>query len=535
MVADLLWLSILPALFVGAGLSFLVEQLLQPGVLPFWRRPWAAFALHLGLWLLLFAAELVLFRRPWFAVANVLTLLLIVVLVSNAKFQSLREPFVLQDFEYFTDAFKHPRLYLPFFGLWKILLAVIGYGTALFAGLTFEPSLTELESTSDFFEAVSLAEQELSTDFFAAVAVVVFFGIGLLWLGARKKLSVVFEPATDLLHLGLMSSLWRYGEEEYDTCSVPASNSFEKTDQKHSGELPNLVVVQSESFFDVRNVFEGIRPEILQEFDSLKKSSICQGKLTVPAWGANTVRTEFAFLAGLATEELGVHRFNPYRKLMKQGVPTLASFLRHLGYRTVCVHPYPASFYSRNKAFPLLGFDEFIDILSFEGIQKTGPYVGDIALAEKVCGLLRDASDQPVFVFVITMENHGPLHLEKVEEGEVEHQHSSPPPDACDDLTIYLRHLRNADRMAGMLRECLEDLAGSNWFCWYGDHVPIMSKVYGAMGVPEGQTDYLIWRNGDLPCGGVRLDIEVENLGRMLLTRMGLVCTAIEDVQGRTF
>jgi phosphoglycerol transferase MdoB-like AlkP superfamily enzyme len=290
------------------------------------------------------------------------------------------------------------------------------------------------------------------------------------------------------------------------------------------------VVVQSESFFDVRDIFAGIRPEILREFDLLKTSAASWGKLAVPAWGANTVRTEFAFLSGLNAENIGVHRFNPYRKLARQGVPTLAGFLKNLGYRTVCVHPYPASFYTRNKVFPLLGFDEFIDIRSFEGVERTGPYVGDVALAEKVCALLEASSVQPIFVFVITMENHGPLHWEKVQEGDEERLYLSPPPDTCDDLTIYLRHLHNADRMAGMLRNKMVALPGVSWLCWFGDHVPIMSKVYGAIGVPDGQTDYLIWGKGDRPCDGVRLDMEVENLGNVLLTRMGLVSTSVEDI-----
>ena len=514
-MADLLWLAIAPALFAGAALSFLVERLLQPGVLPFWRRPPAACALHIGLWLLLFGAELALFRRPWFAVANVLTLLLIVVLVSNAKFQSLREPFIFQDFEYFTDALKYPRLFLPFFGLGKALIAAIGYGAALFAGLTFEPSLTG---------------QAPTTDFVLVLSVLMVLGMVILWLGKRKKLPLKFEPEKDLQQLGLMASLWRYGEEEYHRISPPACGDFVNPAQELSGVLPNLVVVQSESFFDARDLFAGIRPEILREFELLKRSAACFGKLAVPAWGANTVRTEFAFLSGLNGDKLGVHRFNPYRKMARQGVPTLAGFLKNLGYRTVCVHPYPAGFYNRNKVFPLLGFDEFIDIRSFEGVERTGPYVGDVALAEKVCALLGDSSTQPIFVFVITMENHGPLHWEKVQEGEVERLYSSPPPDDCDDLTIYLRHLHNADRMAGMLRDCMEDLPGSNWLCWFGDHVPIMHKVYGALGAPDAQTDYLIWRKGGLPSDGPRLDMAVENLASLLLTKMGLVCRSVEDV-----
>lgn len=443
MAAEVLWLAVAPALFTGLGLSFLVERLLQPGVLPFWRRPPASFALHLGLWLLFFAAELLLFRRPWFAVANVLAILLVVVLVSNAKFQSLREPFIFQDFEYFTDALKHPRLYLPFFGLGKALLAALGYGGALFAGLTFEPSLTQ---------------QAADADFFLMVLALLVVGMAVVWLGARQKLPVIFAPEKDLRRLGLMASLWRYGEEEQERCCISFPYDALQPAERVAGALPHLVVVQSESFFDVRDLFAGIRPEILRQYDALKTTAASFGKLQVPAWGANTVRTEFAFLAGAAAEKLGVHRFNPYRKMARQEVPSLAGFLRNLGYRTVCVHPYPAGFYNRDKVFPLLGFDEFIDIRGFAGVEKTGPYIGDVALAEKVCALLEDSSGQPIFVFVITMENHGPLHWERVQDGDVESLYTSPPPDVCDDLTIYLRHLRNADRMVGILRDRLEEI-----------------------------------------------------------------------------
>lgn len=508
MAAELFWWAVMLPLVTGVGLSFLVERLLHPATLPFWKRPPAAFALHLGVWLLLFAFELLLFRRPWFGVANVLAMLILVILVSNAKYQSLREPFIFQDFEYFTDAIKHPRLYLPFFGLGKALLAALGYGAALFVGLSFELSLTERIATADFL---------------LVVAALVVLGIALLWLGARKKLPVVFDPEKDLRQLGLMASLWRYGEEEQARCCNQFLYDFVQPADKALKTLPNLVVVQSESFFDIRELFTGIRPEILREYDLLKSSAASFGKLQVPAWGANTVRTEFGFLSGLAADALGVHRFNPYRKLARQGVPTLAGFLQNLGYRTVCVHPYPAGFYSRDKVFSLFGFDEFLDIRSFEGVDKTGPYIGDVALAEKVCDLLGETSGQPIFVFVITMENHGPLHWEKVQEGDVERLYSSPPPESCEDLTIYLRHLQNGDRMVGMLRNRMETLPGAGWLCWFGDHVPIMAGVYEVMGMPDGRTDYMIWEKGGSLGSGVCLDMEVEDLGLLLLQKMGLV------------
>lgn len=513
-MVDLFWGAVALPVVAGASLSFLVEQWLQPRPRPFWKRPLTAFVIHVALWLLLFALELAVFRRPWFAAANVLALLLLVVLISDAKFHSLGEPFIFQDFDYFIDALKHPRLYIPFLGWWRALAAMAAIGLALYAGMKMEPSLSVLVSMADFFQGV---------------AGLVIFGGALLWLGTRKKLPVTFAPEKDLQQLGLMASLWRYGEEERERADVPSAYDGMVPTEAAPETLPNLVVVQSESFFDARRLFAGIRPEVLQEFDAIKASAVCHGQVEVPAWGANTVRTEFAFLSGLGTASLGVHRFNPYRKLARQGVPTLASFLKRLGYRTVCVHPYLASFYSRDEVFPLLGFDELIDIRSFPGIEKTGPYVGDVALANKVCALLAATSTRPIFVFVITMENHGPLHLEKVQEGDMERLYASAPPGGCDDLTIYLRHLNNADRMAGMLRDQLDALPGAGWLCWFGDHVPIMPKVYGAMGVPDGKTDYFIWEKDGNSGKGTRLTLKVEDLGCLLLQKMGMAMVAQGD------
>ena len=125
------------------------------------------------------------------------------------------------------------------------------------------------------------------------------------------------------------------------------------------------------------------------------------------------MRTEFSFLSGLASETLGIDRFNPYRRLARRPLITLVGHLRGLGYRTVCVHPYLSSFYARDEVFPLLGFDELVDVRSFSHGDRFGPYVSDAAVAATITRRV-DQSDRPIFVFAITMENHGPLHLESV-------------------------------------------------------------------------------------------------------------------------
>jgi hypothetical protein len=435
--------------------------------------------LHGGAWLLAFSAFTLVLGRPWFAAAGVLALLLILVLVNNAKLRALREPFVFQDYEYFTDALRHPRLYIPFLGWGRFLVAAAGGAAAVSVGLWLEPAPPD---------RWSIAGQ------WGALLIVGLLGGVLVLAGSRACLPVNFQPSEDLQRLGFVAYLWRYAEAERE---MPrAASPFEFPDREGKrGALPHLVAVQSESFFDPRPLFDGIRPEVLAAFDRIKREALMYGRLEVPAWGANTVRSEFAFLTGIDQEKLGVHRFNPYRAIAAGwNVSSLASCLKREGYRTICIHPYPSSFYQRDRVYPCLGFDEFLDIRAFAGAERFGPYVADAAVADKVAQLVQQATE-PLFVFVITMENHGPLHLERVTAGDVEALYFKPPPAGCDDLTIYLRHLRNADRMIEKLHHALETCARPASLCWYGDHVPIMPSVYEALAAPDGAVEYVVWGN----------------------------------------
>jgi hypothetical protein len=490
-------------------LSFLLENLLQPRPLPVWQRSFSAVTLHKGIVTILFALELLLFRRPWFAAANVMALLLFLTLVNNAKFHSLREPFICQDFEYFSDALKHPRLYLPFLGLWRAVVAAGGILGALAAGILLE---TPLHAGTVIVVA----------------SLLLLLGAVSIWLGNHYADDLNCQPTQDTTRLGQLACLWLYGraERKERPTVLPVNPLFRTSVPANNRDLPDLVVVQSESFFDPRRAFSGIRPEILEQFDHMKSSAITHGKLRVPAWGANTVRSEYAFLSGLEPEKLGIHRFNPYRWIASQGIPTLASFLQQRGYRTVCIHPYPADFYGRNQVYPQIGFDEFIDIATFQTSERSGPYVGDCAVAARVHEILKaqgNSSDRrPLFIFVITMENHGPLHLEKISAAEATHLYSTPPPQGCDELSIYLRHLRNADRMAGMLRRALESSERTGILCFFGDHLPIMEKVYGLLGTPDGDSEYLLWSNRGSNRPPRQSDLDVWDLAGILVTEAGL-------------
>jgi phosphoglycerol transferase MdoB-like AlkP superfamily enzyme len=245
--------------------------------------------------------------------------------------------------------------------------------------------------------------------------------------------------------------------------------------------------------------------------------------MAVPAWGANTVRTEFSFLTGIALERLGIDRFNPYRRLVSAQTPSLARQYQQRGYRTVAIHPYSGKFYHRDRLFPLLGFDRLIDISEFEPPEAGYPYVGDLAVAQKIEHLLqeheREGDTRPLFIFVITMENHGPLHLENLSAEQAQRWLVSELPAGCSDIPVYLRHLANADAMVGRLTAALaQNKARPGVLCWYGDHVPIMDGAYAKLGAPAGCTDYFIWRSDRLATAACPpAEASIDMLGQSLL------------------
>lgn len=487
------------ALIAAWLLTLGLEQALKPR--PRLRaRPGSAHLVHLALVLGCFSLLLSLLQRPLFAAALSSALFGLFVLVSNAKYRALREPLVFTDIALYSQAVKHPRLYLPFLGLGPAIAIPLVTAICLYAGFSLETSLLHALRWPQLFGL--------------GAGGILLAGL-LLWIGHRGLPAARLEPGHDLQQLGLLSSLWLYHRAcRHRPCDHPSSLAPTGTDMQDHHK-PHVVAVQSESFFDARRLHPHIRPEVLKHYDRVCTQARRHGMLAVPAWGANTMRTEFTFLTGIDNRQLAGHRFNPFQTLVRKPIRSLASELRVRGYRTLCIHPYPAGFFQRERVYPQLGFDEFMDIAAFMDAEYYGPYISDAAVSEKIEQVLEQA-EQPTFVFVITMENHGPLHLEKVAPGDEDSLYDPAAPDGVDDLTVYLRHLKNADRMIGRLTGLLESGSHPALLCFYGDHVPGMPGVFSTLDYHDEHSDYFIWssrRGGPTE----KQDLPAHQLPRMIL------------------
>jgi hypothetical protein len=478
----------------GFLLSLLLETLVRPSA-PGLRRPWFSLAVHGGLWVVAWACCFAVLGRPIFAALIVLCGQFLVIQVSNAKYRALREPFIFSDFGIFSQALKHPRLYFPFLGIGRAALAALAVVLAAAVGLWLENPVGHAWLAAGWSTSAALV---------------------LLGLGLAAAPKALLDPEKDLAQRGLFCSIAQYWLKEH-TSKLPYAPGFPAI-AKTSAELPDVVVVQSESFFDARRICRGIRRDVLRNFDEACSAASMHGRLSVPAWGANTMRPEFSFLTGTDPESLGVHRFNPYRRVTRRPFNALPTSLQALGYRTTCIHPHPARFFRRDRAFPNLGFSRFLDDREFRGAKTEGPYVSDEAVTDKLVNELGSARD-PAFFFVITMENHGPLHLESVPPQDTDEFYTEQPPEGCADLTVYLRHLRNADRELGRLRSFLHSRIRPAVLCFYGEHLPSMPAVYDSLGMPDGKTDYFIETTAG--ANRVECDLSIQELAQRMVGTMG--------------
>ena len=477
----------------AAALAFLPEALALPRA---WlRRSPLALALHVAAIVFICLCVLLLTGRVRFSTFVAIALVALLAGVSNAKHASLQEPFVFTDLSLFSQLFAHPRLYLPFLSIGTVMGIVIGIAVVI-GGFIADKPVTQRP-------------------------------VGELVIAAGACLAAAYVFAARLpLTLNLVDDQKRHGFfavfVAYLLNGMKPATARQLRDALAAGPFtrgapqtaPDVILIQSESFFDARRLAASIDRSILKHFDKARRESVQYGDLTVPAWGANTMRTEFAVLTGVDQNQLGYARFYPYA-FIRRACATLASWFKRGGYQTLAIHPYYADFFGRERVFKHLQIDRFIDIAAFAEAPRAGPYVSDLAVADSIIAALDEPGNQPAFIFAMTMENHGPLHLESVEAGEGAAFHAFGDDARWRDLTAYLRHLANADAMLGRLLAALRARRRDTVLCFYGDHVPALQHVFVELDYEPVRTDYIIWRNyGDAPA--TRKDLSAEQLGLAL-------------------
>lgn len=300
---------------------------------------------------------------------------------------------------------------------------------------------------------------------------------------------------------------------------IADSEGEETTDS----ELPNIIFLQLESFFDPEQVnFLRISEDPIPNFRRMMQE-YSSGYFRVPAIGAGTANTEFETISGMSLRYFGPGEY-PYKTILKEKTcESIPYVLKDLGYSTHAIHDNEADFYSRRKVFPMLGFDTFTSqeyMADVTDTTETG-WLKDHILTEEILKCL-DSTQERDYVYTISVQGHGDYPTEPVldqpaitvkgAEGREKNNYS---------WEYYCNEIHEMDAFLKELTDTLAEYPEPVVLVMYGDHLPTMGlETKEVKNRYLFQTQYVIWDN-------MGLEKEDENLaayqmGAEVLKRVGI-------------
>ncbi len=459
---------------------------------------------------LVYPLLLVLFDRPIACFALGLLLIVLLWAGNRLKVAILSEVLVFSDVFLAGHALRYPRLYFGYAPLWVWPL-VVGAFALLAWGVSLEPAAhlgsvgtrvgvgaAILAAFAGFVAVVRrpnrrveafLANYPLTFDTQTDAATYTPIGTALLhslWHGQRRMaLRERFRFEGDV-------KIESQAEAEKGTYGKPADSALD--------ERRHLFLVQAESLAPIGRLLG--RPSVTPVLDRLAAEG-ASGALELDWRGAYTMRSEFAVLTGVKPRDLETYGFDPYRLAAMVPMESLARRMKRLGYRTVVCHPNDGRFFDRNRVMPNLGFDEFIDLVALKKLDARftkpeaycGHYVSDEALLAWAAEYLEKA-EEPVFLFVVTMEAHGPWSKDKFpgaeKLSEVERYETH-----LKHLDAGLSHVVEAEDKAGLAKKAGNVAYRGIDLCLYGDHLPGLGVLRGREDEIPSDTVWVRWPRHD--------------------------------------
>ena len=278
----------------------------------------------------------------------------------------------------------------------------------------------------------------------------------------------------------------------------------------------------------------------------VESGSAVKGNVFVSVKGGNTPNSEFEFLTGTSMAFLPSGSI-PYQQYIDGPTLNLVTQLNDLGYYTVGMHNYYGSGWQRDEVYEYLGFDTIM----FSGDFKTNRefirgYLSDYSMYCEIMKLQETKGDEPMFVFGVTMQNHGDYPSSK--NGSF-----NPTVSILNNKYSYQTYLNN---YLSLIKE--SDNAFEKFVNYYtnecdeptvilmfGDHQPndhVVYPILAANGINmqtasldvqqlRYQTPYIMWSNYGVDMNSMPNELSLNYLAAMLTDTAEIPLTPFQSYQ----
>jgi phosphoglycerol transferase MdoB-like AlkP superfamily enzyme len=305
--------------------------------------------------------------------------------------------------------------------------------------------------------------------------------------------------------------------------------------EANAARKPDIVAVLEESTFDPRMLTACTSRLCDARMFHADANTIAHGWMNVHTWGGGTWTSEFAFLSGLPHTLFGPAGIYAPFNLAPRIRYTLPRLLDADGYRTVGIYPTDGDFMNGRDAYADYGFD------AFHGGRELGLGWGatdaEVFHAfERVFEAEREkAHGKPLFVFMLTLHQHGP-HMTPLSELPAPYDKPlfpgklAPGNAPLDDwlnlnLANYLQRLSMSDAAMAKLEGFLRHDGRPVLLLHFGDHQPSFDGAINTLAktvppaVPDPQyATYYMLKAFNLPVQREDYPVlDISYLGSLLL------------------
>jgi phosphoglycerol transferase MdoB-like AlkP superfamily enzyme len=243
---------------------------------------------------------------------------------------------------------------------------------------------------------------------------------------------------------------------------------------------PDVVAILEESTFDPRILKVCTIPVCRHPMFDADRNTRAHGLLTVHTFGGGTWTSEFAVMTGLAHTLFGAAGLYAPYNLAPRVDFTLPRTFRAAGYRAIAVYPMTGDFLNARNAYDYYGFDAFYDGTEY-GLGWESTDADLLKVFERIyADEKRVHPDKPLFVFMLTLHQHGP-HMVPLAELPAPYDKplfpgKFPPKDLDNWLNLnlgnYLERLQESDAMLADLEKFLLGGDKPAVLMHFGDHQP---------------------------------------------------------------
>ena len=306
-----------------------------------------------------------------------------------------------------------------------------------------------------------------------------------------------------------------------------------------SEQKPNVILIQNEALWDVYDMEQTeFNVDPMQNIRKIGKEKNARlGKMASSVFAGGTCLPEFEAITGLNCTYLQSYGY-PYVQYITDETPSIVSTYKNNGYQTVAFHPYHKNFYSRNRAYPLLGFDAYYGMKDMDNPEKSGWYISDMEATNFIIDTYEKKTADRLFMFTVTMQNHGGYTPARYEHYDVEIQNEGLSKVDAEGLLDYTQGVYESDVAFKALVDYFRKVDEPTVILMYGDHLPLLGtdgSTYREGGYIENalpfdstqheklyETPYILWANYDIDTSAFKDVMSAGNLGIQLLRQSGL-------------